>query len=74
MACRFPGAGSIERFWDNLTGGVESITFFSEEQLRAAGVPAADLADPRYVRARGISTAPRSSTPASSATARARRR
>ncbi|HEX4497401.1 MAG TPA: amino acid adenylation domain-containing protein, partial [Thermoanaerobaculia bacterium] len=54
MACRFPGADSIERFWANLTGGIESISFFTDEQLRAAGVPAADLADPRYVRARGI--------------------
>jgi amino acid adenylation domain-containing protein len=54
MACRFPGADSAERFWENLAGGIESITFFTDEQLRAAGVPGSDLANPKYVRARGI--------------------
>jgi amino acid adenylation domain-containing protein len=54
MAGRFPGAGSVEELWRNLTGGVESISFFSDAELRAAGVPAADLTDPRYVRARGV--------------------
>ncbi|HEY0553027.1 MAG TPA: beta-ketoacyl synthase N-terminal-like domain-containing protein, partial [Thermoanaerobaculia bacterium] len=54
MAGRFPGAGGVEAFWRNLVGGVESISFFSDEELRAAGVPEAALADPRYVRARGV--------------------
>jgi amino acid adenylation domain-containing protein len=54
MAGRFPGAGSVEAFWSNLTAGVESISFFSDEELRAAGVPEAALTDPRYVRARGV--------------------
>jgi amino acid adenylation domain-containing protein len=54
MAGRFPGAGSVEELWRNLTGGVESISFFSDDELRAAGVPAADLTNPRYVRARGV--------------------
>jgi amino acid adenylation domain-containing protein len=54
MAGRFPGAGSVEELWRNLTGGVESISFFSDAELRAAGVAEADLADPRYVRARGV--------------------
>jgi amino acid adenylation domain-containing protein len=54
MAGRFPGAGSVEAFWSNLTAGVESISFFSDEELREAGVPEAALADPRYVRARGV--------------------
>ncbi|MEA2601554.1 MAG: hypothetical protein QOF89_2546 [Acidobacteriota bacterium] len=54
MAGRFPGAGSVEAFWRNLVGGVESITFFSDEELRAAGAPEAVLTDPRYVRARGV--------------------
>ncbi len=58
MACRFPGADSIERFWENLAGGVESIAFFTDEQLRGAGVSAAELADPRYVRARGVVSDP----------------
>jgi acyl transferase domain-containing protein len=53
MAGRFPGARSVEAFWENLTGGVESISFFGDEELRAAGVPAELLKDPRYVKAHG---------------------
>jgi acyl transferase domain-containing protein/SAM-dependent methyltransferase/acyl carrier protein len=53
MACRFPGAEGLERFWQNLRDGVESITFFSDEALTAAGVDPATLSDPRYVKARG---------------------
>jgi anti-anti-sigma factor len=38
MAGRFPGANSVERFWSNIAQGVESITFFSDEEMLAAGV------------------------------------
>jgi acyl transferase domain-containing protein/acyl carrier protein len=58
MAGRFPGASTIEQFWSNLRDGVESISFFSDEELKSAGVNPADLADPNYVRARGIVDAP----------------
>jgi amino acid adenylation domain-containing protein len=54
MAGRFPGANDIETFWENLRQGVESISFFSDEELLAAGVADSMLADPRYVRARGV--------------------
>ena len=54
MACRFPGANSIEAFWQNLRQGVESITHFSDDELIAAGEDVAVLRDPRYVRTRGI--------------------
>ncbi|MES1244612.1 MAG: SDR family NAD(P)-dependent oxidoreductase, partial [Acidobacteriota bacterium] len=54
MSGRFPGAPSVERFWENLASGVESIAFFSDEELLASGVEPALLADPAYVRARGI--------------------
>ena len=54
MAGRFPGARDVECFWENLAAGVESITFFSEQELRAAGVEAELLADPAYVRARSV--------------------
>jgi acyl transferase domain-containing protein len=53
---RFPGASSIEQFWENLRNGVESITFRSDDELRALGVPPALLANPRYVRASTIIT------------------
>ena len=50
MAGRFPGADSIEAFWRNLRAGVESIRDLSDDELRAAGVDPATLADPRLVR------------------------
>jgi len=34
MACRFPGAADPTAFWDNLRGGVESITFGEEHMSR----------------------------------------
>jgi phthiocerol/phenolphthiocerol synthesis type-I polyketide synthase E len=51
MAGRFPGAADLDRFWRNLVDGVESIRFFSDEELRATGVPDDDLRDPSYVKA-----------------------
>ena len=38
MAGRFPGARNIDAFWNNLRDGVESVTFFSDEQLQASGI------------------------------------
>ncbi|MEW1603865.1 amino acid adenylation domain-containing protein [Streptomyces sp. NPDC093808] len=54
MACRLPGAPGLEAYRRNLREGVESVTHFTDEELRAAGVPEEDLLDPRYVRARGV--------------------
>ncbi len=54
LAGRFPGARDIEQLWSNLAQGVESISFFTDEELRAAGVSAATLADPSYVKAKAI--------------------
>ncbi|SDY22717.1 type I polyketide synthase [Nitrosomonas sp. Nm58] len=51
MACRFPGANDIGAFWRNIRDGVESITFFTDEELLARGVPAGVLNDPRYIKA-----------------------
>ena len=54
IALRFPGADTPETFWQNLRNGVESITFFSEEELDRP-LPTPDiLDDPRFVRARPI--------------------
>ena len=52
MAGRFPGARSVEEFWANLREGVESISFFSDEELLAAGVDRSQLDDPAYVKAK----------------------
>jgi acyl transferase domain-containing protein len=54
MAGRFPGAHDVGEYWLNLAKGVESITTLSDEELLAAGVDRAMLANPSYVRAAGI--------------------
>ncbi len=58
MAGRFPGASDVEEFWRNVSQGRESITFFSEEELLAAGVAPALVRDGRYVRAQGLLEGP----------------
>ena len=54
LAGRFPGAGNVEQFWQNLRDGVESISFFSDDELLAAGVNPALLQNPNFVKARGV--------------------
>jgi len=51
MAGRFPGANSVDELWRNLRDGVESVVSFTDEDLLAAGVDPALLADPNYVKA-----------------------
>jgi acyl transferase domain-containing protein len=51
MAGRFPGARSIAEFWGNIRDGVNSIVPLTDEELLAAGVSPAELADPAYVKA-----------------------
>ncbi|HEX2188907.1 MAG TPA: type I polyketide synthase, partial [Longimicrobiaceae bacterium] len=54
MSGRFPGAKDVDEFWRNLREGVESITHFSEEELERATINPEELADPGYVKARGV--------------------
>jgi amino acid adenylation domain-containing protein len=54
MAGRFPGAGNVYEFWENLKNGLESITFFSQDTLRKAGVEEDLLKKPDYVNAQGV--------------------
>ncbi|MEM7129588.1 MAG: amino acid adenylation domain-containing protein [Chloroflexota bacterium] len=54
LAGRFPGANSADELWKNVRDGVESVTFFSDEELLEAGVDAETLADPNYVKASAI--------------------
>ena len=54
MSGRFPGASTVEAFWQNIAEGVESITTFSEAELQAAGVAASLLRDPNYVKAGAV--------------------
>lgn len=58
MAGRFPGANSVGEFWRNLCSGVESISFFSDEELKEAGVDPAVLNDPDYVKAAPVLDGP----------------
>ncbi|MFY2558178.1 SDR family NAD(P)-dependent oxidoreductase [Corallococcus terminator] len=54
MAGRFPGCTDVGAFWRALKAGTETLTFFSDEELRARGVSPALLEDPHYVRAKGV--------------------
>lgn len=54
MAARLPGAENISEFWDNLKNGVESITFFSDEELEKGGVDSNLIKNPNYVKAFGV--------------------
>ena len=38
LAGRFPGAQNIKQFWQNLATGTESISFFTDDELRESGV------------------------------------
>jgi acyl transferase domain-containing protein len=54
MSGRFPGAQSVEEFWQNLCQGKEAITFFTEEELLAEGVDPDLLRNPNYVKAGAV--------------------
>ncbi len=53
MTARFPGADTIEEFWDLLSEGRETITFFSESDLDVS-IPEDQKNDSNYVSARGV--------------------
>lgn len=50
----FPGARNIDEYWNNLCNGVESITWFSDDELMNAGVSSEDLHKPNYIKSRPI--------------------
>jgi acyl transferase domain-containing protein/acyl carrier protein len=54
MNGRFPGSQFIDQLWQNLCNGVESISFFTEEELLAAGIDVETLQNPNYIKARPI--------------------
>ncbi|HZU33407.1 MAG TPA: amino acid adenylation domain-containing protein, partial [Candidatus Angelobacter sp.] len=51
MACRFPGAPSVSRFWENLKLGIGSISALSADALPS--LPQEFVNDPRFVNATG---------------------
>ncbi|MCC5601607.1 type I polyketide synthase [Nostoc favosum] len=54
LAGRFPGAKNTDEFWNNLQNCVESISFFSDEELLKAGIDRELLSSPNYIKARGV--------------------
>ena len=56
LAGRFPGAASVTEFWQNLIDGVESVSFFSDEELEAGdeSISRSLLDQPNFVRAKGV--------------------
>ncbi|MHC5613933.1 MAG: type I polyketide synthase [Nostoc sp.] len=54
MSGRFPRAKNIDDFWHNLRDGVESISFFSHQELESVGVDPSFLSDPNYVKANAV--------------------
>jgi len=53
MVGRFPGAANLDQLWSNLCNSVESISFFTPEEL-GPGIEEHLRNDPDYVRARGL--------------------
>ena len=53
MSLRFPGARNVSEFWQNLRDGVESISFFNDQVLLAAGEERATIERPDFVAAYG---------------------
>jgi acyl transferase domain-containing protein len=51
LAGRFPGAPTVNEFWQNLTEGIESVVFASDAELSEAGVEPELIANPDYVPA-----------------------
>lgn len=54
MSGRFPGAENLTEFWQNLRRGRESISYYSAQELAAAGVDPAALDHPNFVNAGSI--------------------
>src|SRR5947209_2869556 len=54
MTGRFPQAPDLNQFWRNLQEGVEAVSFFSDAELQAAGIPEAVRRNPNYVKAKAV--------------------
>src|ERR1044071_2611746 len=51
FAGRFPQASDVDAFWQNLRDGVESVSFYTDEELLASGVDPSTLSNPAYIKA-----------------------
>jgi acyl transferase domain-containing protein/acyl carrier protein len=49
LSGRFPGARSLEHFWENLRAGLDVLQTFTDEEMASAGVPPAIRSGSRWV-------------------------
>ncbi|HLN56050.1 MAG TPA: beta-ketoacyl synthase N-terminal-like domain-containing protein [Bacteroidales bacterium] len=55
MACRFPGAGNLDEFWEILVNGKDTITHFTDAELEKYEHNFEELrTNPDFVRAKGV--------------------
>lgn len=54
IAGRFPQAENIEKFWQNLCEGKESIRHFSDEELKQAGYNFSMIENPHLIKAASV--------------------
>lgn len=54
MAGRFPGAATVDEFWDMIVAGREGLSRFDENELIEQGVASELVSHPDYVPAKGV--------------------
>ncbi len=54
LSGRFPGAKNVQTFWKQLCEGKDTLSSFSNEELKAAGTSLSQIQSPHYVRKRGV--------------------
>ncbi|PQQ30991.1 polyketide synthase [Photorhabdus luminescens] len=54
MAGQFPGADNVSEFWEMLRGGVDGISSFIEDELKANGISKEEYSRENYISAKGI--------------------
>lgn len=54
MSGRFPGANTVDEFWQNIRAGRDCIRHFNDDELRAAGISDELINSPDYVKANGV--------------------
>jgi len=54
MSCRFPGANSLDEFWENLKNGVESIQFFTDQEVESSNSNREFWDRPNFIPVGGI--------------------
>jgi len=54
MSVKLPGANTLEEYWDIIKSGAETITFFTEKELKDKGIQTHLLKSKNYVKAAPI--------------------